>query len=122
MSYQYEADLVSDILKLAARCGVYVEAVGQRKAKGSGTTRGAPDLLVYVGGFVHPVEVKRPKSDGTRAGRFSHDQLVAAEQREAQGVVTSAPRTLQHLANLVGWSRRNREGVCAACPRVEWER
>lgn len=113
---------MADCLRFADRCGLKLERIGQRKARGSGTDKGAPDAILYVSGWAHPLEFKRPKSDGTRAGRFSLDQLVAAEQREAQGVVTYAPRTLQHLANLVGWSRRNREGVCAACPRVEWER
>jgi hypothetical protein len=123
--YELEAGLVTACAALATRCGLKLERIGQRKAKGSGTDRGAPDAFLYVAGFAHPLEFKRPKSDATRAGRFSHDQIVAADRRRAQGVETYAPRQLQEFANLIGWSKRNAGRyrlTCPACPIVEVER
>ncbi len=123
--YELEADLVNACHALAEKCGLKLERIGQRKSKGSGTDRGAPDAFLYVCGFAHPLEFKRPQTSGTRAGRFSNDQLVAAEKRAAEGVATYAPRTLQEFANLVGWSRRNAgryRATCPSCPIVERDR
>ena len=83
MSYQYEADLVADCKALADKCGLKLERIGQRKAKGSGTERGAPDAFLYVAGFAHPLEFKRPKPAVGRAGRCSLEQMAAAERRRA---------------------------------------
>lgn len=116
--YLLESSLVADILAAAERMGLYCEQLGQRKAKGSGTTTGAPDLILYGNGRMVPLEVKRPKTDGTRAGRFSLDQLVAAENRRHRGVETYAPSTLEHAVSLMNWIRCGTGPVCQDCPTV----
>lgn len=120
--YELEADLVSACHSFAGKLGLKLERIGQRKAKGSGTDNGAPDAFLYVAGFNHPIEFKRPKSDATRKGRFSLDQIVAAEKRREAGVETYAPTSLQEFANLIGWSKRHAgryRAVCPNCPIVE---
>ena len=78
MSYTIESDLVATCCKIAKAMRVELELVGQRRAKGSGTTRGFPDGVLHAGGRTYLVEFKRPKSVGTRAGRVSLDQVAAA--------------------------------------------
>lgn len=116
-----ESDLVDDCRLAAKTMGVCLEVAGQRKAKGSGSSKGLGDAFLCVRGWHHPLELKRPASRGTERGRFSYDQIVAAERRRAQGVETYAPRTLPEFVNLVNWSRRNNPGepiVCLGCQRV----
>lgn len=116
VAYELESDLMSSLALVAKTCGVYLEVAGQRKAKGSGSTRGLPDGFLYVAGFCHPLEAKRCKALAGRDGTFSNDQIVAADRRRSEGVQTYAPRTPQHLADLIGWSRRNAGRYRATCP------
>lgn len=118
MSYVLESALVQDCKVAADALGVCLEVIGQRKAKGSGTDRGVADALLHAGGKSLNVEFKRPESDGTRAGRFSLDQLAAAERRRHQGVETYAPSTLEHFVALVNWARCGTGPVCRGCPTV----
>lgn len=121
MSYLLESDLMADCIRVAEVLGAHLEVAGQRKAKGSGSSKGLPDAFLYVAGWHHPLEMKRAASKGTQAGRFSYDQLVAAERRRDQGVVTYAPRTLEEFVALVNWSRRHRPErgrTCGLCPVV----
>ncbi|HEY5474729.1 MAG TPA: hypothetical protein VIK32_16260 [Candidatus Limnocylindrales bacterium] len=118
MSYLLEADLVDDCRRAATALQVVFEVAGQRVAKASGSSKGLPDAFLCVSGWHHPLELKRPASKGAEAGRFSLDQLVAAERRRAQGVETYAPRALEQFVALVNWSRRHRDGVCPGCPVV----
>jgi hypothetical protein len=121
VSYLLEADLVDDCRRAAEALGAFLEVAGQRSAKGSGSSRGLPDAFLCVGGWHHPIELKRPASRGTPAGRFSYDQIIAAERRRAQGVETYAPRTLEEFVALANWSRRHRPErglACDLCPVV----
>lgn len=118
MSYLLEADLVADVVRAAAAMNVYVEFCGQRKAKGSGSTRGLPDAFLYAGGKCLPLELKRPASDGTRAGRFSLDQLVAAQRRREQSVETYAIDSLEAFVCCVNWARYGNGPICRSCPTV----
>lgn len=61
----------------------YMEVAGQRKAKGSGSTLGFPDAVVYSRGRVFIVEFKRPNG-----GVLSADQRIAITAREAEGIET----------------------------------
>lgn len=121
-AYLFEADLVNDCTLAADTMGVFLEVAGQRKAKGSGSSKGLGDGFLCVAGWHHPLELKRAASKGTERGRFSYDQIVAAERRRAQGIETYAPRTLQEFVNLVNWSRRHYPGgdylPCPGCPTV----
>ena len=116
--YVIESELVNDLVLAAEKMGVYVEQVGQRRAKGSGTSRGVTDLILYAGGKMLPVEVKRPKTDGTRGGRFSLEQLAAADRRRGCGVETYAPDSLEAFTCLVNWARFGVGKVCPSCPTV----
>jgi hypothetical protein len=102
-----EAALVRDCIHAAEALRCYCEWISQRGGKGSGTTRGAPDCLLYCNGYVVPIELKRAKSrDGSPGGKLSYDQIVAIERRRAQGVDTFVVDDVQMFATIVGACRR----------------
>ncbi len=98
-----EADLVNRCREDAEAMGVYLEVIGQRKAKGSGTTTGAPDAILYSSRHVVPIEFKRFED-----GRVSLAQAAAMLKRERQGVATHVIRTEAEFVALVNWTRRER--------------
>lgn len=120
--YEFESALVTDCRLAAGRMVVKLEVAGQRKAKSSGSDKGLPDGFLCVSCWHHPLEFKRAKGADTPAGRFSYDQLVAAQRRADQGVYTYAPRLLPEFVALVNWSRRHAPSRmptrCTACPVV----
>lgn len=118
MPYLLEADLVADCRAACEAIGAFLEVAGQLRAKGSGSDRGLPDAFLSAGGKLLPVEFKRPASDGTRAGRFSLDQIAAAEKRRRCGVETYAPDSLEAFVRLVNWARCGTGPVCPGCPTV----
>lgn len=118
MTYLLESDLVADCKKAAEAMNVYVEFAGQRKAKGSGSTRGLPDAFLYAGGKCLPIEMKRPKTDDTRQGRCSLDQIVAAERRRACGVETFLIDDLSAFVRLANWARCGTGKVCGSVATV----
>ena len=64
-----ERDLVAEVAVIAKAMNVYIELMGQRRADKAGQSIGTPDMLVYAGGQVLPVELKRARNhDGTPAG------------------------------------------------------
>ena len=104
--YLLESHLVADCRRAAEAMGVVLEVAGQLRAKGSGSDRGLPDGFLHAGGRTLCVEFKRPATDdGTRAGRFSLDQLAAAERRRLCGVETYVPSSLQEFVRLANWAR-----------------
>ena len=111
MTYQLESELVEDCRKAAVAMGLMFERIGQRDARKAGSDRGAPDVLLYGGGTVAPCEFKRV------GGRFSLDQLVAAERRRACGVETYCPDTLEAFMALANWMRCGRTAR-PRCPVV----
>lgn len=123
--YELESALVTDCRLAANSMHVKLEVAGQRKARGSGSDKGLPDGFLCVAGWMHPCEFKRPKTQDATAGRFSYDQLVAAQRRAEQGVYTYAPRLLPEFVSLVNWSRRHAPTKapqrCPACPVVPVE-
>lgn len=101
---------------------IHGERINQRRADKAGSDRGSPDYLLYVNGWHHPLEFKKSKG-----GRFSLDQMVAAERRRRCGVETYAPTSVAHFDALVKWSKRSRPHdsrdvgwipICDGCPRV----
>jgi len=117
--YSLETDLVTtcheSIVELRDIWGqpVHGERLNQRRADLAGSDRGSPDYLLCAGGRQLPLEFKRAEG-----GRFSLDQLVAAERRRKAGVETYAPTSTAHFDALVRWALRRREGVCPDCPVV----
>ena len=118
-SYALETDLVTacheTVVELRDTWGqpIHGERLNQRRADLAGSDRGAPDYLLTAGGRQLPLEFKRAEG-----GRFSLDQLVAAERRRKAGVETYAPTSVAHFDALWRWALRRREGICPDCPVV----
>lgn len=117
--YEFEAALVTDCHQTVCEFrdtwgkAIHGERINQRRADKAGSDKGSPDYLLCVNGWQHAIEFKRAKG-----GRFSLDQMVAAERRLKAGVVTYAPRRIMDFDKLIAWSERHREGVCPFCPQV----
>ncbi len=78
----------------------FIERIGQRKARGSGTDRGVTDSLVHVAGKTLCVEFKLP-------GEYlSRDQQRAAELRQEHGVFTYTVHSLEEFAAIVDAARK----------------
>ena len=93
-----ERDLVAEITCIAKALGWYVEFMGQRRADKAGQSIGTPDMLLYRGGQVLPVEFKRARNhDGTPAGKLSLGQIVAMERRQEAGVRTAVVTTVEEF-------------------------
>lgn len=118
-AYELEEELVTKChrgvceLRDTWGIGIHGERLNQRRADKSGSDRGSPDYLLCVSGWHHPLEFKR-RGDG----RFSLDQMVAAERRRAAGIETYAPTSTAQFDALVRWSRKYFKGVCPDCPTV----
>ena len=95
-----EAGVIQQCREVAQRCGVVLEEVGQRKAKGSGTTRGFPDLALSVAGWWVPLE-------GKFKAQVSELQYQLAVWKREQGVDTARITGGQDLADVIGFCRRN---------------
>lgn len=118
MSYTLESDLVADAKRACEAMGVVLEVAGQRRADKAGQDRGLPDAFLHAGGRTWCLEFKKPKAKGERCGRFSLDQLVAAERRRRCGVETYAPSILEHVVALANFARCGSGVVCQDCPTV----
>ena len=101
MRRQYDERLESEVVANCKRwlndfkMG-YMEVAGQRRAKGSGTTLGFPDAIVYSKGRVFVCEFKRP-----HGGVLSAAQRIAIEARKAEGVDTHVITTEQDFVDLI---------------------
>lgn len=102
---ELEKDLVSDCLEAARAMGAFLEVVGQRRAKGSGTSIGFPDAVLSCSGRVCLIEFKRP------GGRLSAGQVGARARRLEQGVPTYVVDSLDLFVSIVNACRRDRAGV-----------
>ena len=99
--YAFERDLVADCLLAALAANCLLEVIGQRKARGSGTTVGAPDALLYCAGHMVPIEFKRAAD-----GRLSKGQVWQMELRRRQGIETRIVRSLVEFVDVVNECRR----------------
>jgi hypothetical protein len=81
-----EASLVAECKAVAEALGAFLACVGQQKAKGSGTTRGMPDLVLMCAGHVELIEVKRPRTDEHPRGYLSLAQSAFIAAAAEQGV------------------------------------
>jgi hypothetical protein len=95
-----EHDVIQECREVAKRVGVVLEEVGQRRAKGSGTTIGFPDLCLSVAGWWVPLEGK------FRANVSEAQYLLAAWKRE-QGVDTARITSGQDLADVIGFCMKH---------------
>ena len=95
-----EHDVIDECREVAHRAGVVLEEVGQRKAKGSGTTIGFPDLCLSVAGWYVPLE-------GKFKAEVSEAQYLLAVWKREHGVDTARITSGQDLADVIGFCRRN---------------
>lgn len=95
-----EAALVDSIRAACKAMGVMLVEIGQRRAKGSGTTVGCPDLAVLVNGRTIWVETKRHSG-----GRLSLGQQVFAEQALSHGVAVFVVDRLEDFVRIVNAAR-----------------
>ena len=86
-----EQDLVEDICTELTRRGYLVCVVGQRKAKGSGTTVGYPDMSFrcpqWPRGMACLIEIKNADGEMTREQRNLHNQGWSYEARSVAEVI-----------------------------------
>jgi hypothetical protein len=104
MTTALERDLVQELRMAAKALGVFLAEVGQRKAKGSGTTIGMPDLVLIANGHTELIEVKRPK-----LGCLSLGQRAFIERASEQGVKVHVVDNLQDFVEVVNGCRRRRK-------------
>jgi hypothetical protein len=118
-AYELEEELVTKchkgVCELRDTWGMQIhgERINQRRADKAGSDKGSPDYLLCIGNWHHPLEFKR-----STGGKFSLDQMVAAERRRNAGVETYAPTSIAHFDALVKWSHLYCKGVCPDCPTV----
>ena len=102
-----ERDLVSECCALAEAMGANLEVIGQRRAQGSGTTLGAPDMLLCASGWTVPIEAKRLGRIASDDGKLRVDQRARIYDRLQQGVQTAVIYRADEFGELVNWCRRN---------------
>jgi hypothetical protein len=92
-----EKDLVEECKQVADAMGAFLALIGQRKAKGSGTTRGVPDMLLMCAGEVRLIELKRPATPENPKGFLSLAQTCFIARAAEMGV------TVHVVDNLPGF-------------------
>lgn len=103
-----ERDLVQSCRDAATAMGAFLAEVGQRRAKGSGTTAGFPDLVLLCAGEVVLIECKRTKDADNPAGRLNLGQQVFIERAAEQGVEVRVVDSLEDFVECVNWCRRGK--------------
>jgi hypothetical protein len=103
VDFDREKELVAACRDLLNYCDPplgYLEVIGQRRARGSGTSLGAPDAILYCAGQVAVIEFKRPD------GRLRPAQETARRVRAEHGVETHIIRDLTEFTALLNRMRR----------------
>ena len=95
-----EATLVGHCRQMVRDFGGDLELVSQRRAKGSGTTVGFPDGVLYRRGCVYLIEFK------SEDGKLTRGQELAIMCRAAEGVATYVVASEQQFADLLGGKLR----------------
>jgi hypothetical protein len=105
-----ESDLVQECRVAAKAMNCFLVEMGQRKAKGSGSTRGLPDLAVLCNGQTVWIEVKRPKTADHPHGYLSLAQSAFIAASAEQGVEVRVVDCLEDFVGLLN-SCRSSHGV-----------
>ena len=101
-----ERELVNECRAIAQAMNAYLMEVGQRRAKGSGTTVGFPDLVLVCAGRVQLIEVKRPKTEEHPQGYVSLAQQAVIDKCAEQGVTVHVLHCAEQFVELVNSCRR----------------
>lgn len=96
-----ERDLVAECRVIAKAMNCFLVEMGQRKAKGSGSTIGLPDLAVLCAGKTVWIEMKRPK-----IGVVSVGQRAFIERAAEQGVRVHVVDNIEDFVSCVNECRR----------------
>ena len=110
---QLERDLIDECRAVAQAMNAYLLEVGQRQAKGSGTSVGYPDLTLVCAGKVVLIECKRPKTAEHPRGYVSLGQQAVIDRCAEQGVVVPVLDSVEQFIGLVNLCRRSPRG--SAC-------
>ena len=106
-----ERDLVDDCRDAATHMGAFLAEVGQRRAKGSGTTLGFPDLVLICAGCVKLIELKRTQDAENPRGRLNLGQQAFMERAAEQGVTVHVVDRIEQFVELVNACRRDARAV-----------
>jgi len=106
VTVRLERDLVAEIRTVAEAMNAFVAVSGQRNAKGSGTTRGYPDLTLICAGCVKLIEVKRPATPENPKGFLSLAQSAFIARAAEQGVHVFVIERVEDFVSLVNGCRR----------------
>ena len=101
-----EAALVDQCRVVAKAMNCFLVEIGQRRAKGSGTTVGVPDLAVICAGKTVWIETKRCHVPGEGHGVLSIGQSAFIEKAAAQGVKVHVVDRVEEFIAVVNGMRR----------------
>jgi len=101
-----ERDLVDELREIATGMNACLLEVGQRRAKGSGTTVGFPDLVLVCAGQVQLIEVKRPKTADHPQGYITLGQQAVIERCAEQHVTVHVIDHAQQFVEIINSTRR----------------
>ena len=102
-----EAELVEEIRVIAKEMNVHLVEIGQRRAKGSGTTVGIPDLAVNCAGKTVWIETKRAHRPGEGHGCLSIGQEAFIAKAADQGVHVFVVDDVQQFVQIVNSMRHS---------------
>ena len=98
-----ERDLVNSIRTAAKAMNVMLVEMGQRRAKGSGSTIGLPDLAVICNGLTEWIECKRAEG-----GVLSIGQVEFIRRAAERGVTVHVVDSLTDFVDVVNGMRTPR--------------
>jgi len=101
-----ERDLVAECRVAAKAMGAFLVELGQRRAKGSGSTIGLPDLAVLCNGKTVWIETKRAHVKGEGHGCLTVGQVAFIEKAAEQGVRVFVVDSLDGFVSVVNLCRR----------------
>ena len=102
-----ESALVEEIRVIAKAMNVHLVEIGQRRAKGSGTTVGIPDLAVNCAGKTVWIETKRAHRPGEGHGCLSIGQEAFIAKAADQGVHVFVVDDVQQFVQIVNSMRHS---------------
>lgn len=103
-----EKDLVQECQIVAEAMGAFLAHVGQRRAKGSGTSRGFPDLVLLCNGEVRLIELKRPATPENPKGFLSLAQSCFIARAHEMGVEVEVVDNVADFCRIVNACRASR--------------
>lgn len=105
-----EKDLVAQLMKTAEAMNVFLAVVGQRRAKGSGTTLGFPDLVAIASGKVALIEVKNPADGKCAEDYLNLGQIAFIEKCAEKNVKVHVVGCERDFVDVVNSMRRREWG------------